>query len=96
MRRFIHYSNAGIVRLLGADIASVPQQGAADEAIAALAQVPRIAAQLDRIGHAAMASELSEYGAWTPEELADETTTRERFLWCAVCDVRENPAQYAA
>lgn len=34
-------------------------------------------------------SELSQYGAWNAEELADDQANRERLLWSACWDIRE-------
>lgn len=49
-----------------------------------------IAAQLDAIGHEAMARALRECGAWTDEELADEEWTRLRAIWIAAgCVIEE-------
>lgn len=51
---------------------------------------PEIAAQLEAIGHEAMARALRECGAWTDEELADEEWTRLRAVWVAAGSVIED------
>ena len=33
--------------------------------------------------------ELRKYGAWSDEDLRDEDKNRERILWIAACNVRE-------
>lgn len=33
--------------------------------------------------------ELREYGAWDEEELEDDDENRERILWIAACNIRE-------
>lgn len=71
------------------DILSVPPSGPADDAVGLLEEIPYIAKQLDALGHDAMARFLSEYGTWTPEELADVKATRQRVLWLAAAGLRE-------
>lgn len=65
-------------------------QGQCDEAVAALTNKPSIAAQLDAIGADPIRDALAEYGAWDEEQLADDQTNRERAVWSAACDIREN------
>jgi len=62
----------------------------ATEAILYLLTVPSISKQLDAISAADIAAELEEYGAWIEEgELDDEQANRERILWIACGNVRE-------
>ena len=35
-------------------------------------------------------AELSNYGAWSVDELADDHANRARLLWCACWDIREH------
>lgn len=37
-----------------------------------------------------LAAELREYGAWTPEELADDADNWHRLIWCAACNIKED------
>jgi hypothetical protein len=69
---------------------SASHQGDCDEDIAELLKVPKIAAQLDKIGQEQIALALKEYGAWDTEELSDHEQNRRRALWSACCDVKEN------
>lgn len=53
---------------------------------------PEIQAQLDEIGHDAMARALREYGAWSDEELTDREWTRLRAIWIAAgCPDTDEP-----
>jgi hypothetical protein len=65
------------------DIDSIPQSGPADESIAELRKVPRIAAQLEKIDAATLASNLKDYGAWDETERADHDANLSRVLWLA-------------
>lgn len=71
------------------DILSVPASGPADDAVESLEKTPYIARQLDALGHDAMVRFLTEYGTWTPEELADVKATRQRVVWLAAASLRE-------
>jgi hypothetical protein len=64
--------------------------GTADDAVAALVNLPRIAAQLDEITQDDIRNELREYGAWDDGELADNVQNRHRVVWLACCDIRES------
>lgn len=37
-----------------------------------------------------LAKELKEYGAWNSEELKDNEANKERIIWIASCDIKEN------
>lgn len=37
---------------------------------------------------------LKEYGAWDDLDTASQETLRMRALWCAACDISENPEDY--
>lgn len=80
MKIYIHYSDAGTLRLMQCDIDSMPRSGPADESIDALLKIARISAQLDVIGHDAMARHLEGYGAWDAEEFADQEAMQEAML----------------
>lgn len=68
-------------------VADLTASGDCEEAARYWVKQPGIAAQLDKIGHDAMARALKAYGAWTDEELADREWTRLRALWTAAGDV---------
>jgi len=69
-------------------IDSVPRQGPADDAIAAL--IIEMVDQTMKLNLDNLREELSEYGAWDSEELSDNNANIERWIWISVCDIREN------
>lgn len=71
-----------------AEIGSHPGQCDAD--VLWLSQQPKIARQLTKIDRSDLVSELSGYGAWDDQELADHQQNLQRLLWLACCDIREN------
>lgn len=79
------------VELTKDEAASGMHQGACDSDIAALRELPHIAAQLAQWEPKTLAAELNEYGAWEPEELADHDANLNRMLWLACGDINENP-----
>lgn len=62
---------------------SASHQGQCDDDVDALSRVPEIAAQLAAFDPVLLARELKEYGAWSPEELADHEQNLQRMLWLA-------------
>lgn len=72
------------------DALRASHQGRCDEDVAALTRKPSIAAQLDAIGADAIRDALAKYGAWDETDLADDQANRERAVWSAACDIREN------
>lgn len=69
---------------------SASHQGSCDDDVEALAKVPEIAAQLDKMDVDTIRAGLKESGAWDAEELADDEQNRRRAVWLAACDIREN------
>jgi len=49
-----------------------------------------VVAQLDAIGAMALRDELTEYGAWDSERLADDDANRQRIVWIAGGNIRED------
>lgn len=68
---------------------SASHQGRCDENVAALAQVPEVAAQLAAFDPDALRRELEGYGAWDEAELADHAQNLQRVLWLAAGDIVE-------
>ncbi len=64
-------------------------QGACDDDIAALRQVPAIRRQLEKIKPETLKAELREYGAWDDAELADHDANLSRILWILCGDIVE-------
>lgn len=64
-------------------------QGQCDDDVQALSRVPYIAKQLEKLDPKLLADELSEWGAWDDEELADHEQNLQRILWLACGDIVE-------
>lgn len=79
------------LKLTQNDIAAGYHQGACDSDIEYLRRAPHIAAQLNAIDPAILRAELSEYGAWDQDELAEHDANLSRILWIACGDLYDNP-----
>lgn len=90
-KAFWHSSSSGSIELAITleDARSGSHQGACDDDISALREVPYIKEQLEQVSAEALARELREYGAWDDDELADHEQNLARFLWLACGDIRE-------
>jgi hypothetical protein len=64
-------------------------QGSCDLDVAELIKESTIHRQLDAISAEKIREELQEYGAWDDEELADEARNRERIVWLAAGNIRD-------
>lgn len=58
-----------------------------------LASEGAICDQLDALGADNIRDGLRESGAWDAEELADDQANRQRAVWLAACDIKENHDQ---
>jgi hypothetical protein len=63
--------------------------GPCDADVLALSEVPTIRRQLDELDPAAIARELSEWGAWDDDELQDHEQNRQRLLWIAAGEIAD-------
>lgn len=72
---------------------SASHAGQCDEDVAALTRRPEIAAQLDAIDADDIRAALKECGAWDAEQLADDQDNRERAVWLAACDIRQQQSE---
>lgn len=72
------------------DAESCSHQGECFEDVQALVATPAIALQLDNIGAEAIRAAMKESGGFSAEELADDDANRNRAVWMAACDIREN------
>jgi len=61
----------------------------ASPAVEVVLQDPKVIAQLDAIGVDKVRDELREYGAWGRKELKDDAANRERIIWIAGGNIRE-------
>ena len=64
-------------------------QGQCEPDVEYLANVPRIANQLDKLDPNHIAAELREYGAWDEGELRDLHHNRLRLVWIAAGNIVE-------
>jgi len=58
-------------------------------AVEIVLQDPKVTTQLDAIGAANLRDELYDYGAWDSDELTDDTANRQRIVWIAGGNLRE-------
>jgi hypothetical protein len=65
-------------------------QGACDNDIAVLRQIPAIRRQLAKVDPELLKSELREYGAWDDAELSDHEANLSRLLWIMCGDILDN------
>lgn len=75
------------------DALSASHSGSCDDDVACLVSKPEIAAQLDKFGVDEIRAGLKESGAWDAEELDNVESNRERAVWIAACDIRENKSE---
>lgn len=69
---------------------SVSQPGCdASDDVRELLRVPAIRRMIAKIDSDDIRKELSEYGAWDDDELADDDANKERILWIAGNHIRE-------
>lgn len=71
---------------------SVSHAGDCSDDVEVLVDAPSIASQLDEIGPQAIRDELREYGAWDEDELTDDDANRQRIVWIAGGNIREEMA----
>ena len=62
---------------------SASHPGCCDEDVDCLLRDTAIDSQLESIGHAEIAAELAEYGAWNAAELADWDDCKAYIVWLA-------------
>lgn len=91
MKHWWHSGMSGRVSLEieDSDAESGYHQGACDDDIEILVDVPYIREQLDKVDKAELVGELKEYGAWDDEELSDHEQNLKRLLWLACADLVE-------
>ncbi len=85
--------NSFELRLPGEAVQDIAQPGSADEVVAYW--VDRVEFCPDIYGNPRatpdkIRRELREHGAWTAEELEDDTANRRRIVWIAACNIAED------
>lgn len=68
---------------------SQPGKDASEDVKAALRRYPSLLADIQDLDPFLVREELSEYGAWDEDELADDEKNAERLVWLAANDIRE-------
>ena len=78
------------IELTKKDALSMAHQGQCDDDVKAFLKTnKKIHNQLNKIGSIAIAEELKNYGAWDETELADEEANKERIVWFAAWQIKE-------
>ena len=81
------YFERFVIRLTRDQAESCSHTGQCYEDVREALRVPAIERQLRRIDPEAIRSELSGYGAWDTDELADDDANLERILWIAAGNI---------
>lgn len=68
---------------------SQPGKDASEYVKAALRRYPSLLADIRDLDPFLVREELSEYGAWDEEELADDEENAERLVWLAACELKD-------
>ena len=68
---------------------SQPGKDASEDVKAALRRYPSLLADIQDLDPFLVREELSEYGAWDEEELADDEENAARLVWLAAGDLKE-------
>lgn len=89
MKKHTWQSNRFTLELTEDQAVDGSHQGDCTDDIRALVNIPEIASQFETIPPDSIRKELREYGAWDDTELADDAANRERILWIACGDIRE-------
>lgn len=88
----IAYFNRFDLELSRAEARAASASGPVDSAVATLTRRARIQAQLATIPDPDLTAELGEFGAWSPDELADRGENERRIVWVAAGQIREGTA----
>lgn len=70
-------------------VAACSHQGQCDDDVKASMELPEVKAELDKIDKEQLVKELSEYGAWSDEELANHEDNLMRILWIAAGNISD-------
>ncbi len=77
------------IKMTLADAESASHQGDCQYDVIELLRDRRIVRQLEKIGPDRIRAELSKWGAWDDGELANDADNRERVVWLAACQIRD-------
>lgn len=84
-----YFDYIGSIELPVEIIEMCPTSGSADNAIAEMRKLPEVIAEVAGIDPDKLRMELTKYGAWNAEELANHEDNIDRILWIACCDIQE-------
>lgn len=88
--RAAYFNYIGSIELPEEVINMCHHSGPFDADIDYCMELPEIKAELAEIDPATLVKELSEYGAWDAEELADHTDNLRRILWLAAGNIKDD------
>ena len=76
------------------DAEDLASRGESIGTVKSLRKREAIESQLEQISPDNLRETISEYGAWSKEELQDHDENLNRLLWIAGCDIAERPDDY--
>lgn len=83
------YFNNFMISMTKKEAESMSHSGSCDSDVKAFSETAKAKRQLKKISDSDLIKELSEYGCWTPEQLADRTENEQRILWIAASNISE-------
>lgn len=90
MKTEIAYFNYIDVIELPTDVVNAcSHSGSCDEDIERCLQLPEVREELNKIDKEKLIKELTEYGAWSEEELSNHEENLKRILWIASGDIQD-------
>lgn len=72
---------------------SCSHSGECEPDVKELMLVPKIRRQLNKLNSTKLVKDLTDYGAWTEEELTNHQDNLMRWLWISCCDITERKYQ---
>ena len=85
----IAYFNRFNIKMTMREADSCSHTGPCDEDVKAFLHTDKIRRQMSRIKATDIRDELKEYGAWDDDELLDDEYNRERILWIAAGNIKD-------
>ena len=92
--RYAQFERFELAMTLG-QARAASHQWQCDDDVKVLCAQPGMAKQLDAIGPEKIRAQLEEYGAWDENELADDEQNRQRIVWIAAGNIKEEQAERA-
>lgn len=85
--KFATFNYIREIELTDEVVSMCSHQGQCDEDVKECMELPEVKAQLNSIDKAQLVKELSEYGAWSDQELSDHQDNLMRILWIAAGNI---------